>query len=87
MATEGRRPALHNGPRSSADVGGQGMRLRIHGKGVVEDRLQGHEGHRGLRTRERSRVGWVSLQYHANHPRNKRLVQCLVFSDHRLVYL
>src|SRR4029434_10464799 len=75
MATEGRRPALHNGARGSADVREQEMRLLIRGKGVLEDRLQGHEGHRGLRTRERSKVGWVSLQYHASHPRDKRLVQ------------
>src|SRR5215510_3351008 len=40
MATKGRRSALHNGACSSADVGGQGMRLLIHGKGVLEDRLQ-----------------------------------------------
>src|SRR4029453_5938374 len=51
------------------------MCLLIRGKGVLEDRLQGHEGPRGLRTRERSKVGWVSLQYHPNHPRDKRLVQ------------
>src|SRR5262249_3332987 len=75
MAAKGRCPALHNGACGSADMGGQGMRLLIRGKGVLEDRLQGHEGHRGLRTRERSKVGWVSLQYHANHPRDKRLVQ------------
>jgi len=51
MASEGRRPALHDGARSSTDVGGQGMRLGIRGKGVLEDRLQGHEGHQCLRTR------------------------------------
>jgi len=45
--------------------------------------LQGHEGHRGLRTRERSKVGWVSLQYHANYPRDKRLVQRML-SDRTL---
>src|SRR5262245_11814782 len=51
MAAKGRRPALHNGARGSAVVRGQEMRLLIGGKGVLEDRLQGHEGHRGLRTR------------------------------------
>src|SRR5262245_46138266 len=75
MAAEDRRPALHDGARSFADVRGQGMGLFVGRKGILEDRLQGHEGHRGLRTRERSKVGWVSLQYHANYPRDKRLVQ------------
>ena len=53
MAAQGRRPALHDGVRGSADVGGQGMRLLIGGKGVLEDRLERDERHRGLRTR-----GW-----------------------------
>src|SRR5437899_1701542 len=75
MTTQGGRPALHNGARGSADVAGERMGLLVGGKRVLEDGLQGHEGHRGLRTRERSKVGWVSLQYHANHPRDKRLVQ------------
>jgi hypothetical protein len=51
MAAKGRCPALHNGACGSADVRGQEMCLLIRGKGVLEDRLQGHEGHRGLRTR------------------------------------
>src|SRR5205814_10643744 len=78
MAAEGRRPALHDGARGFADVRGEGMGLCVGRKVLLEDRLQSHEGHRGLRTRERSKVGWVSLQYHANYPRDKRLVQELL---------
>src|SRR5215467_9588059 len=62
--------------RSSAHVGRQGMVLLISGKGVLEDRLERDERHRGLRTRGR-RLSWGGfLQYHANYPRCKRLVQC-----------
>src|SRR5262249_39431557 len=75
MATQGRRSALHNGARSSADVGGQGMRLLIRGKGVLEDRLERDKRHRCLRTRGRRRSSGCFLQYHANYPRCKRLVQ------------
>ena len=74
-------PALHDGAHGFADVRGQGMGLFVGRKGILEDRLQGHEGHRGLRTRERSKVGWVSLQYHANYPRDKRLVQRLFIGN------
>ena len=51
------------------------MRLCIRGKGVLEDRLQGHEGHRGLRTYGIRVSSGCFVQYHANYPRCKRLVQ------------
>jgi hypothetical protein len=50
MTAEGCRAALHEGMRGFADVGGQGMGLLVGRKRVLQDRLQGHEGHRGLRT-------------------------------------
>src|SRR3989442_11673086 len=45
MATEGRGPALHDGARGSADVGGQGMGAFIVGIASAEDILQGNEAH------------------------------------------
>src|SRR5713101_418228 len=75
MAPEGRRPALHDGARRFADVGGQGMGLLIGGKRVVENHLERYEGHWGLRTRDCTLVRLGVLQYHANHPRVERLVQ------------
>src|SRR5262245_49342953 len=50
MTAEGCRAALHESMCSFADVGGQGMGLLVGRKRVLQDRLQGHEGHRGLRT-------------------------------------
>src|SRR5262245_29766417 len=79
MATKGRRSALHNGACSSADVGGQGMRLLIHGKGVLEDRLQRDERHRCLRTPRIRASSGCFVQYHANYPRCKRLVQQSIY--------
>src|SRR5215813_12108298 len=66
--------------RSSAHVGRQGMALLIGGKGVLEDRLERDERHRCLRTRGRRRSSGGFLQYHANYPRCKRLVQpmCMI---------
>src|SRR5215510_12290518 len=75
MAAQGCGPALHDGARGFADVRGQGMALLIGRKGILEDRLQRDERHRYLRTRGR-RLSWGGfLQYHANYPRCKRLVQ------------
>jgi hypothetical protein len=51
------------------------MALLIGGKGVLEDGLERDERHRGLRTRDRRLSSGCFLQYHANHPRDKRLVQ------------
>src|SRR5262249_28466889 len=45
------------------------------GKSVLEDGLERDERHQGLRTRDRRRSSGCFLQYHANHPRDKRLVQ------------
>src|SRR5262249_1834560 len=75
MTAEGRRPALHDGARGSADMGGQGMRLLIRGKGVLEDRLQRDECHRCLHTYGLRASSGCFAQYHANYPRCKRLVQ------------
>src|SRR4029453_8133911 len=46
MTAQGGCPALHEGMRSAAHVGRQGMALLIGGKGVLEDRLQRDERHR-----------------------------------------
>src|SRR5439155_12258545 len=51
MTAQGGRPALHEGARGFADVGGQGMGLFVGWKGVLENRLKRDERHRGLRTR------------------------------------
>ena len=75
MTAQGGRPAPAEGRRGAAHVGRQGMALLIGGKGVWEDRLERDERHRGLRTRGRRRASGGFLQYHANYPRDKRLVQ------------
>ena len=75
MTAQCGRPALHEGPRGGADVGRQGMVRGVGGKGVVEDHLQRDERHRCLRTRGRRLSSECFLQYHANYPRDKRLVQ------------
>src|SRR5215471_5240987 len=75
MTAQGGRSAPDEGMRGSAHVGRQGMTLLIGGKGVLEDRLQRDERHRGLRTRSRRLLLGGFLQYHANYPRCKRLVQ------------
>src|SRR5262249_45964619 len=77
MTAQGSRPALHEGMRGAAPVGRQGMALLIGGKGVLGDSLERDERHRGLRTRDRRLSSGCFLQYHANHPRDKRLVQSL----------
>src|SRR5262245_5724771 len=51
MAAEDRRPALHDGARRSADVGGEWVRLLVGGKRVLEDGLERHKRHRCLRPR------------------------------------
>jgi len=48
MAAERGRTARHDGASGSANVGGQGMALRVGGQGVVEDRLERDERHRDL---------------------------------------
>ena len=44
-------PALHDGAGGSADVGGERVHLLVGWKRVLEDGLERHEGHRGLRPR------------------------------------
>ena len=62
------------------------MALLIGWKGVLEDRLQRDERHRCLRTHGRRRPSGCFLQYHAHHPRDKRLVQtCLCPIRHKHV--
>src|SRR4029453_142163 len=75
MTAQRGRPALHDGARGFADVRGQGMGVFVGGKGVLEDRLQGHEGHWGLRTYGIRVSSGCFVQYHAHYPRCKRLVQ------------
>jgi hypothetical protein len=75
MTAQGGRPALHDGVCGSAYVDRQGMALFIGWKGVLEDRLERDERHRCLRTRGRRLSLGGFLQYHAHHPRDKRLVQ------------
>src|SRR5215470_4249207 len=74
MAAKRCGSTLHDGMGSSAHVGGQGMVLLIGRKGGLEDRLERDERHRCLRTRGRRRSSGCVLQYHAHHPRDKRLV-------------
>src|SRR5205807_8002090 len=66
---------LHDSVCGSAHVGRQGMALLIGRKGVLEDRLQRDERHRGLRTSGLRASSRYFAQYHANYPRCKRLVQ------------
>jgi hypothetical protein len=75
MSTEGSSPALHEGMRGSPDVTRQRMRLLVGQIRIFEDGLERHEAHQCLRTREGSNLGLFILEYHANHPRDKRLVQ------------
>src|SRR5215470_17977713 len=75
MAAKRCGSTLHDGVGGSAHVGGQGMALLIGRKRVLEDRLERDERHRCLRTRGRRRASGCFLQYHAHHPRDKRLVQ------------
>src|SRR5262245_44970103 len=75
MPAQSGRSALHEGVGGTAHVGRQGMALLISGKGVLEDRLERDERHRCLRTRGRRLSLGGFLQYHANYPRCKRLVQ------------
>src|SRR5215468_12584279 len=75
MAAQRGGSTLHDGVGGSAHVSRQGMALLIGRKGILEDRLQRDERHRGLRTRGRRRSSGCFLQYHANYPRCKRLVQ------------
>src|SRR5215471_7582176 len=56
MAAQRGGPTLHNGAGGSADVGRERMRLLIGWKGVLEDGLERHEGHRCLHPR---RVVWA----------------------------
>ena len=78
MTAQGGCPVLHEGVRGSAHMGRQGMALLIGWKGVLEDRLERDERHRCLRTRGRRLLLGCFLQYHAHHPRDKRLVQRLL---------
>src|SRR5262247_793626 len=78
MTAQRGRPAPDDGMRRAAHVGRQGMALLIGGKGVLEDRLERDERHRCLRTRGRRRASGGFLQYHANYPRCKRLVQEII---------
>src|SRR4029450_3605370 len=78
MPAQSGRSALHEGVRGTAHVGRQGMALLISGKGVLEDRLERDERQRCLRTRGRRLSLGGLLQYHANYPRCKRLVQSLL---------
>src|SRR4029453_767024 len=75
MAAKRCGATLHDGVGGSAHVGGQGMALLIGRKGVLEDRLERDERHRCLRTRGRRASSGGFVQYHANYPRCKRLVQ------------
>jgi hypothetical protein len=77
MAASRRRPALHDGACGSADVGGERVHLLVGGKRVLEDGLERDERHRCLRTYGIRASSRCFVQYHANYPRCKRLVQSL----------
>ena len=72
VATQGGSAALHDGVRGAADVGRHGMALRLGRKGVLEDRLERDESHWCLRTQGIGPSLGCFIQYHANHPRDKR---------------
>jgi hypothetical protein len=55
IAPERGGTAGHDGLGSTSDVEGQERRLFVNGERVLEDRLQGHEGHRDLYLRL---MGW-----------------------------
>src|SRR5215510_10893285 len=75
MAAQRGGPTLHESTCSSADVERERMRLLVGGKRVLEDGLERHEGHRCLRTSGIRASSGCCVQYHANYPRCKRLVQ------------
>jgi hypothetical protein len=56
-------------------VGGQRMGLLVSRIRVLKDRLEGDSAHRPPPEDGLGVVDFVLLQYHANHPRRKRLVQ------------
>jgi hypothetical protein len=56
-------------------VGGQRVQRLVGGKGVLEDRLERDKSHPCLRTRHMESSSGCFVQYHANYPRDKRLVQ------------
>src|SRR4029453_16470639 len=75
MAAQRGGPTLHDSACGSADVGRERMRLLVGGKRVLKDGLERHEGHRCLRTSGLRASSGCFVQYHANYPRCKRLVQ------------
>src|SRR5438128_11537237 len=77
MAPQRRRPALHDRAGGFPDMGGQRVQRLVGRKGVLEDRLQRDECHRCLRTYGLRASSGGFVQYHANYPRCKRLVQRL----------
>src|SRR5215831_14200407 len=75
MAAQRGGPTLHERACSSADVERERMRLLVGGKRVLEDGLERHEGYRCLCTSGIRASSGCFVQYHANYPRCKRLVQ------------
>ena len=75
MTAQRGRPALHDGARGFADVGGQRMGLLVGGKRVLEDRLQRDERHRCLRTYGIRASSGVLYSITPTIPADKRLVQ------------
>src|SRR5262249_5208475 len=78
MAAKRCGATLHDGVGGSAHVGGQGLALLIGRKRVLEDRLERDERHQCLRTSGIRASSGCFVQYHANYPRCKRLVQPLL---------
>ena len=74
MTAQGGGPTLHDSACSSADVGRERMRLLVGGKRALEDGLERHEGHPCRRTQSIEPASGCFVQYHANYPRDKRLV-------------
>src|SRR5262249_50146066 len=75
MAPQRRRPVLHDRAGGFPDMGGQRVQRLVSGKSVLEDRLERDECHRCLRTYGLRASSGCFVQYHANYPRCKRLVQ------------
>src|SRR4029453_6013486 len=65
MAPKRSSPALHDGARGAADMGGQRVQRLVGRKGVLEDRLQRDECHRWLRPYGLRASSGCFLQYHA----------------------
>ena len=80
MTAQGGRPALDDRTGGFPDMGGQRVQRLVGGKGVLEDRLERDQSPPCLRTQSIEPSSGCFVQYHANYPRDKRLVQPMVIA-------